>query len=212
MSATETATRVALVDGCGSPLCLKMGAELQLQLEGYQRGAAIMPIPATIDDWRAEHRTARRRALHAKRNGYHFATIDRRDYELDILRVNRSKPERQGRPMGAGYHERPRYGANPIGCPRHHVYTYAILQGRHERLVAYLWLYRSGQLAMISSILGHAEHLHDGIMYRLFEGMLEQQRPHGGTVFYNLWRSGQDGLRWFKTRVGLEEGNVEWAL
>ena len=34
----------------------------------------------------------------------------------------------------------------------------------------------------------------------------------GATVFYNLWNSGTKGLRFFKARLGLVEGDVEWAL
>ena len=49
-------------------------------------------------------------------------------------------------------------------------------------------------------------------MYLLFLGMLERQYRFGGTVFYNRWDSGKDGLRFFKTRLGLVEGDVEWAL
>ncbi len=213
MSATETATTVGLVDGCGSPLCLKMGYELKLQLDGYRRGAAIMPVPLTLDGYLAEHRTARRRAVRAGRMGYRFAEVQRRYYTFDIYRVNVSKAERQGRPMTAGYQERPRYGANPVLCPRHHVYTYGVLDDNQRgRLVAYLWLYRSGELAMVSSILGHADYLDDGIMYLLYVGMIEREALRGGTIFYNLWRSGTDGLRFYKERVGLAEGDVEWTL
>lgn len=206
-------TRIGLVDGCSSALCLKMGYELQLQLDGYKRGAAIMPVPLTLDDYLAEHRTARRRAVRAGRMGYRFAEIDRRHYTDDIHRVNVSKAERQGRPMSAGYQERPRFGPEPVLCPRHHVYTYGVMDGvGPAHLVAYLWLYRSGELAMVSSILGHADYLADGIMYLLYVGMIERESLRGGTVFYNLWRSGTDGLRFYKERVGLAEGDVEWTL
>ena len=81
-----------------------------------------------------------------------------------------------------------------------------------KTLVAYLWLYRAGELALVSTILGHAEHLEDGVMYRLFLGMLERQYPLGGTVVYNRFDSGTEGLRFFKTRLGFAEGDVTWAL
>jgi hypothetical protein len=112
--------------------------------------------------------------------------------------------------MADAYNEPQSFGPNTMVCPQHHVYTYAIL--KDNQLVAYMWLYRCGQLAMISSILGHADHLDSDVMYLLTSGMLEQQFTRGGTLFYNLWRSGTDGLRFFKERVGMSEGRVEWTL
>jgi hypothetical protein len=189
-----------------------MAGQLQMQLAGYARGAAIMPIPDSLDEYVAEHRTMRRRSSRAIRLGYSFDEIDRGEYVGDIYDINTSTPERQGRPMGPGYLEQPTYGDNPIECPLHHVYTYGVLEPA-GRLVAYLWLYRSGDLAMVSSILGHRDHLDAGIMYLLFEAALTRQWLVGpGTVFYNLWNSGTEGLRFYKTRIGLREGNIAWAL
>lgn len=198
-------TRINLLAGCTDPACLKMAGELGFQLEAYRRGAAVMPVDHPSGG------TFRRRAARAERLGYRFGYVIRSLYEDDIYRINTSASSRQGRPMSAGYLDRPRYGPEPLHCPRHHVYTYGVLTG-NDRLVAYLWLYRSGELAMVSSILGHADRLDDGIMYLLFRGTLESQQPLGGTVFYNLWDSGTDGLRFYKERVGLHRGDVEWFL
>jgi hypothetical protein len=187
-----------------------MAGPLHAQLQAYSRGAAVMSLQGWFPEWRATHRTARRRAEHARRLGYTFSMIDRMAFEDDIYRVNTSTPERQGRPMADAYNEPPSFGPNPMVCPQHHVFTYGIL--KDGVLVAYMWLYRSGQLAMISSILGHADHLDGDVMYLLTSGMLEQQFTRGGTLFYNLWRSGTDGLRFFKERIGMSEGRVEWTL
>lgn len=206
-----TATRIDLAAGCTSPHCLKMAGELKAQLNpDYTRGAALYPLQDAVD-WTMANRTARKRGWRAERLGYEFSEVGRELYADDIHKVNTSTDRRQGRPMSKGYQEPPVFGPNPMVCPLHHVYTYAILAPTGP-LVAYLWLYRSGELAMVSSILGHATRLDDGIMYLLWRGMLERQAPLGGTVFYNLWNSGTDGLRFYKERVGLAEGDVEWVL
>ena len=88
-----------------------------------------------------ERRTARRRAARAVRLDYRFGAIERSAYEGDIHAINLSAPRRQGRPMSAGYRQRPSYGRIDFVCPRHHLYTYGVLDTR-STLVAYLWLYR----------------------------------------------------------------------
>lgn len=211
MTATMTATTIDL--GCGhtDPACLSMAGRLKAQLDPkYSRAASLYRLTGNFDDWLDDHRTARKRSGRAYRLGYRFSLINRASYEDDIHAINTSMPERQGRPMGQGYQHRPTFTPLPMECPRHHVYTYGVRYG--DTLAAYLWLYRSGDLAMVSSILGHADHLENNVMYLLWFGMVWNQQHLGGTVFYNLHNSGTDGLRFYKERVGLKPGNVKWAL
>ena len=112
--------------------------------------------------------------------------------------------------MSDGYQEPPTFSPNPRLCNHHHVYTYGV--HRDSRLAAYLWLYRSGDLAMVSSILGHADQLADEIMYLLVTETVAAQAELGGVMFYNLHSSGTDGLRFFKERIGLAPADVEWVL
>lgn len=176
---------------------------------GYTRAASVMSMPASADEYLAEHRTTRKRAARAARLGYAFGEVDRAAHEDELYAINTSAERRQGRPMSAGYRKRPTFGPNPMLCPRHHVYTYGV-RSDEPALVAYLWLYRSGELAMVSSILGHADHLADDVMYLLVSGVIEAQASLGGTCFYNLHASGTDGLRFFKERLGFAPSDVEW--
>jgi hypothetical protein len=173
---------------------------------------SVLTIPTTLDVWLEGHRTARKRAARAARLGYRFAFVKRHEHADDIYAINTSLPVRQGRPMSAGYHQRPTETPLPAyACDRHAIRTYGVLAG--TTLVAYLWLYRAGELGLVSSILGHADHLGEGIMYLLFAGMLEQEIGYGqGAVVYNRHDSGTDGLRFYKERVGLEGRQVEWCL
>lgn len=209
--ATATHARVSVDLACGhtGPDCLEMAWKLHRQLsDGYTNGMATLNLDEPFDRYLAEHRTARKRAAHALRLGYRLELVDRHDYEDDIYRINTSKAERQGRPMSDGYREQPKFGPNPVRCSRHHVYTYGVLTG--HRLVAYLWLYRVGELALVSSILGHGEHLRGNVMYALAVGAIEHQSGLGGTMVYNKWASGTEGLVYYKTRLGFVPSLVEW--
>ena len=209
---TRSAHAILMQAGCGGPECADFSWKLHRQLSnGYRRGASVLPLLFDMDEYLAEHRTARKRSARAARLGYRFGEIDRRDYADDVYRINTSTPERQGRPMSAGYQEHPRFGANPQLCPFHHVYTYGVTN-RRDQLAAYLWLYRCGELAMVSSILGHADLLADDVMYLLGVETIREQRQIGGTMFYNLHASGTDGLRYFKERLGFRQSDVEWIL
>lgn len=211
MTTTIEQTAISLETGCDHPSCAEIAFPLHKQLtEGDYRLCSVLAMPETVEQWRAAHRTARKRADRAARLGYRFELIDRRDYQDDIYQINTSAPARQGRPMTAGYWTRPVFGENPLICDRHHVYTYGVLTG--SRLVAYLWLYRAGQLALVSSILGHADHLAGDVMYLLVQGVIDDQADEGGFLCYNRHDSGTDGLRYFKERLGLTETVVEWLL
>lgn len=205
-------TTIHLLGDCTDAGCLKLAGEMKMKLDTpqYRTGAAIMPIP-TLDGWREEHRTARKRADRSKRLGYEFAEIDRSQYANDIYMINVSMPYRQGRPMSQGYRTTNVPGKLPdYPCERHNVRTYGVLKA--GRLRAYLTLYRVNQLALVSMILGHGDHLRDDVMWLMFEGVVGSQQFLGGWFYYNLWNSGQDGLRYYKAHVGFYAGDVAWSM
>ncbi len=204
---------IGLEAGCVDRGCAELAWRLHRQLAtpGYTRGVSVLGLPATYDEWRAAHRTARKRADRAERLGYRFSSIDRSAFADDIFDINTSLPVRQGRPMSAGYQQRPEHSPLPAyPCPRHRIYEYGVLEG--ERLRAYLVLYRCGELGLWSQILGHGAHLDADIMYLLAAGALYDQVDAGGVFYYNRWDSGGAGLRYFKARLGFEEADIVWAL
>lgn len=201
--------RLCLEASCAELACTAFARDLLalLNTPHYTRDASVMPLPATYAEWAAGHRTARKRAARAARLGYRFSEIERAFYADDIWAINRSMPERQGRPMSAGYLERQEFGLLPdYPCPRHRIATYGVLED--EELRAYLVLYRSGKLAVISQILGHGDHLAGDIMYLLAAGVVAAQVPLGGALYYNRHDSGTDGLRYFKERLGFRPDNL----
>jgi ribosome modulation factor len=208
---TVTATRVSLGLGC-SDACDNLTGPLYMQMsKGYDE-CAVLPIPLDVQAWRDGNRTARKRADRAERRGYRFGIVERHRRADEIQRINLSSSERQGRPMSAGYHQRPSESPLPVyPCALHAVRTYGV-EDRDGVLVAYLWLYRADQLALVSQILGHADHLENEIMYLLVQGVLEAESriAADGCLVYNRFDSGTDGLRFFKTRLGFAPTAVDW--
>lgn len=210
MTATAVDTaRISLELGCCPHAEAEFGGLfLQLSKGAYDR-CSVLEIPDSVGEWRDEHRTARKRANRCANLGYGFDVIRREDHEDEIYRINTSLEERQGRPMSNGYMMRQSFAPLPdYPCPRHRITTYGVL--RHRRLWAYCWLYRAGDLALVSSILGHGDALRDDVMFLLMQGVVASETGQDGQLTYNRWDSGTDGLRYFKERCGFTEQRVEW--
>jgi hypothetical protein len=207
---TMTVTAIHLETGCDHTVCAELAWPLLRQLSHGYDVCSVMPL-LPVDVWRDTHRTARKRADRAERRGYTFSSIRRHERVDEIHAINTSAPERQGRPMTASYLERPSDSPLPdYPCPRHRITTYGV-KAADGTLVAYLSLYRVGQLALVSQILGHADHLENEVMYLLWEGLVEAESADlDGYLVYNRHDSGTDGLRFFKERVGLAPIEVRW--
>ncbi len=211
----ETLARpIQMVGDCSRGDCLEFAVKLHTSVRHrrYQVGASIMDNPRSVLDWRAQHRTARKRADRCHRFGYRFAKVDYSLYDDDIYEINTSMMERQGRPMSDGYLHFVKHGRLPdYPCVHHRTITYGVL-APDEHLCAYMTLHRSGELGMVSMILGHGDHWLNDIMYALFAGMVHDQSGSGGILYYNRHDSGTEGLRFFKERLGFREGKIEWIL
>ncbi len=211
MIETLIQTVISLETRCYFRECNDFSEPLYEQLrEGYEL-CSVMPIPDLITDWRDEHKTARKRATKCSELGYKFRLVKRHKRAEEIYAINTSKAVRQKRPMSAGYSQPPSGDPDPhYPCRRHGIHAYGV-EDSEGTLVAYLWLYRAGQLGLVSQILGHADHLEHGIMYLLWQGMITVESfDPDGFVVYNRHDSGTEGLRFYKERVGLEETAVAW--
>jgi hypothetical protein len=203
------ATRIGL-DVFHDEACTPFAQPLYEQLATGYEECAVLPLEG-VRAWREAHRTARKRADRAARRGYRFTPVVRHRRAQEIQDINLSSPSRQGRPMSAGYRQPVSTDPLPFyACDRHGVHTYGI-ESEDGKLVAYSWIYRAGDLALVSQILGHADHLEAEVMYLLVEGLVSEESPNGGFLVYNRYDSGSDGLRFFKTRCGFEPTAVEWS-
>lgn len=197
--------------GHDAPGCRALADRLYVVLHPkYGAGASAMPLPRRYDEYLAAHRTARKRAQRCRALGYSFGPVTRSMYEDDIFEINNSKAERQGRLMDPAYRTKQSYRNDPeVVCPWHANYFYGVVDA-DGRLRAYTWTYRCGDLLMLSTILGHGDHLKNDVMYELVTGVIASHA--NGTLFYNLHRSGTDGLRYFKERLGLSPTDIAWRL
>lgn len=212
VTVTETATRISLELNCQDDMCRQFAAPLLEHLEHGYEVCAVQAIPPTVGHWRWTHRSARKRSDRASRRGYVAMSYRREDHEDAIHAINNSTPRRQGRPMSPSYRAPTHFSPLPsYPCARHAIRTTGIFEPGGI-LVGYLTMYRAGQLALVSQILGHAAHLENEIMFALFQRALERECARGpGMVVYNRWDSGTDGLRTHKRLLGFVETEVEWA-
>ena len=204
---------IGLEADCGEPMCSRLAYDLHRKLDTpkYMRGVSLMRCHDSRSEWEADHRTARKRAWRAERLGYGFDRIDQSRFNDDIYEINISLERRQGRPMADGYRVKHYRGPLPVyPCERHRIHTYGVLE--QETLRAYLTLYRVGDLALVSMILGHGDHLRNDIMYLLAAGMIEAHAGEACWFYYNRHDSGTEGLVYYKERVGFRAEDIEWVL
>lgn len=215
MTTVEAPVRLGISIWCPWLWCkdyTELGLPLLEQMSsGKYDECAVMPLPQSVEAWETEHRTARKRAWRAQALGYSVGPLEREKWERDIHRINTSAPYRQGRPMGEGYLHMTAFSPLPeYPCALHAIRVTGVWSGADD-LVAYLVMFRAGDLALVSQVLGHADHEANGIMYLLFREALAAEGKIGpGVCVYNRFDSGTDGLRFLKQRIGFEPTPVEW--
>jgi hypothetical protein len=171
-------------------------------------GAALLPLDRfeDVDGYLANLRYARRRVRRASKLGYVVAPFDPDERRSDLLAIHKSMPERQGRPMDAEYLDpnatfRTGPGFEYIGVLRDDV------------LVAYCRVLYAGDIASMDRVMGHGDHMADGIMFLLTAGLVEhvkKVRPQTRYLYYDMFFGAGEGLRQFKTRVGFQPHWVRW--
>jgi hypothetical protein len=172
-----------------------------------------MPLPRSREAWEAEHRTARKRAWKAAAEGYWTDTFEREKWAGDIYAINTSRTHRQGRRMDAAYQSPDTSPLPDYPCDLHAIRYYGVFRGLGgmATLVAYMQVYRAGDLMLVSQVLGHGDHEDNGIMHLLHRDVLVAEGSVApGVAVYNRFDSGGPGLRQMKQWVGYEETAVEW--
>lgn len=78
----------------------------------------------------------------------------------------------------------------------------------NQRLYGYISLQHCKDLVVYSMIIGHGDHLRDGIMYLLHNYVSECMWDKAKYIMYGAHTSGTDGLRMWKKRMRFEPYNV----
>jgi hypothetical protein len=152
-------------------------------------------IPSVIDldrypdfETYAESLKRRRQEIErARRRGFHSRPFDRNLYRFELFEVDTSLRFRSGGPVPAAFLRRPpervsssviRTEPSPPSCQLHWYYDLGVFAPAHgeatteDRLVGYLFLKRVGSVVRLTALMGHGEHLADGVVKLLFaDGM-----------------------------------------
>jgi hypothetical protein len=171
-------------------------------------GVALLALDdfGDVDAYLAGLRYARRRVRRASRLGYTVEVFDPEDHKADLLAIHSSLPERQGRPIDPEY-------LDPEAVPKRGPdveYLGVLLDGA---VVAYSRLDYLGDIAGMGRVMGHGDHLENGVMFLLTAGIVghvKASRPQARYVFYDMFFGAPDGLRAFKTNLGFRPYYVRW--
>lgn len=149
----------------------------------------------------------RRKRRIALRCGYSVRAFTPQEHAIEIKQINRSTPKRQGRQMSTDYLS----DSFTLPCsPTQTPYGVFSCEGN---LVGYVALQELGEVANLDMILGHADHLKNGIMHFLVTeivALLMQKKKQARYVYYDMWYGGSEGLRTFKKRCGFKPYLVSW--
>ncbi|MCS0630973.1 GNAT family N-acetyltransferase [Telluria mixta] len=151
---------------------------------------------------------ARNMIRKAQRQGYAYRKVDPDDYLDDVLAIRTSNPERQGKPIPEYYKVRPtRMFDEPFrnGCEHHGEGFFGVF--KDGRLVAYTTIFFYGELGQVNHILGHADHLQEGVMNLLVSEMVGDiiaHRPWVRAINYLYPHAGNTnaGIGLFKRSIG----------
>ena len=136
--------------------------------------------------------------------GCHFEEIDPTIHAEGIHEIHLSQGSRQGREMDDSY--KTKITDYPVND--HNAY-YGVF--KDDKLVAYLWIVKSGELMLMNRIMGHSNFLDHGIMYLLVTSFVQLSYGLKQTVImYDTLLGGTDGLKMFKKRCGFKPYRVKW--
>jgi hypothetical protein len=176
-------------------------------------GAAMINLQGSYADYRRSklRGIAKKNLKSAKRRKYSYAIIDAVSAIDQIMEINRSLPERGGRPMHPLYFNHSKFegilreigNAHVVKCPA-------------GKIVAYALVPNLGDLWTVDYVLGHGDHLNSGVMYLLMGHIIEEKFDLAKTasnpkwIMYDTWLGARAGLRQFKAVLGFSPYWVRW--
>ncbi len=178
----------------------------------YEYGMAVCPLPPSFEEYCKHVEAAGRRNIKkAARLGYRFERLDFNGHLDDIRAIHNSTPTRQGRPFTET-------DVTPCHDPptrdRTHDYPYfGVL--KDGTLVAYAGCMVAGEVCTINAILGHADHLADGVVPLLIVNIadtLYKDYPKVKYYMYGTFFGAGETMRRFKTKFDFTPHRVRWVL
>jgi hypothetical protein len=178
-------------------------------------GAALMPVPASLEDYlrggsRALLRRKRRLALDAGLTFTAFYGPDRLD---DILAIHRSAPVRQSQPMHSAYLDERAVGLYAERAGQ----LLGVVDGAGT-VCAYAHTETQGEVGSFQRLIGHSDALDAGAVYLLASevvGRFMDAAADSGLPRWlmcgSLWGN-SPGLAYFKRRVGFKPYRARFIL
>lgn len=148
----------------------------------------------------------RRKAI---KNGYTFREIDKNDFIESIHEINNSVKIRQGQEMSE------KYKLKQNEYPIEPAFKYFGVFDGEGKLVAYSDIGFFGEFSLIAVLLGHKDHLNNGVMYFMLIELsqlmyLEHLSKGYKYIMYDTFLGASDGLKKFKTKLGFKPYKVKW--
>jgi hypothetical protein len=178
-------------------------------------GVALCQLPEKYDTYFMDIEAAgRRNCKKAMRLGYEFRRIDHNAHLEEIAEIRKSKEIRQGQ-MSEEFLQAPVGPAhNPPARCRCHDYPYfgVLLQGA---LRAYAGCFICGEVCLLEHIFGHGQYESDGLVPRLYCGIVEYllaNHPEVRYFAYGSYMGASETMRRFKRKFLFLPHNVNWKL
>ncbi|MFT3750080.1 MAG: hypothetical protein QM768_17315 [Agriterribacter sp.] len=142
--------------------------------------------------------------------GYTTKKINPNLFQEQILNINLSAETRQGKKMSDNYQIKLDYPINEFH------YYWGVF--KEDELVSYCWIKKNGELRLMNRLLAHADHMSDGVMYKMLVDAIEyefiQRKSQDDKLYimYDTFFGAGDGLKLFKRRLGFKAYKVKWTL
>lgn len=133
------------------------------------------------------------------RNGNEYRMFNMSDYINNVIEVNMSNQNRQGKELPLYMCNQEKYKQYFAGKELHGIF-------KDNRLIAYADVVQYGEVWVIGPFMGHKDFLKEGIMYHLFDNFALKY-----PLMYDTFLGNTEGLTKFKKKLGFEEYNVTWT-
>ncbi|HRO75007.1 MAG TPA: hypothetical protein PLP27_02530 [Crocinitomicaceae bacterium] len=140
--------------------------------------------------------------------GYYWKVFNANEYIDAIYEINTSASNRQGRTMDTSYLTK------VTKWPNDEQNAWIGVFNQEDKLVSYIWLVLTQELALMNRILGHGDYLKDNIMYLNNLGVISYLYEHKKQVhflMYDTFGRTQNGLALFKKRIGFKPYTVNFV-
>lgn len=203
-------------ENAGRTNCLlDAGAAMPVPITVFHERPAMLRVPRELGTYLGEIGDKSRNMIRkAQRLGYVYRKVDPDEYLDDVLAIRTSDPMRQGKPIPQYFKVRPTSMVDEAfrnSCQFHGEEFYGVF--KDEVLVAYTTIFFYGELGQVNHILGHRDHLNEGVMNLLISEMIGaviQERPWVRAINYLYAGNSRSnsGLGLFKRSTGFNSEAV----